>query len=95
MSSGNVELNEIVIFSDIALNEKIINLNYDYELIQEKHLNMAKTIHNLLQNSQDLTLKQKSMHCKSQRALMKLYLNKIYNKILFNKELWEQNKLKY
>lgn len=86
MSSGNIEINKMVLFSEIALYEKDTNLNHDIELVQEKHLTMAKKIHNLLQ---------KSLHCESQRALMKLYLKKIYNKILFNKELTEERKSSY
>lgn len=91
MSSGNIDLNKIVSFSELVLyDEKTINLNHDVELIQEQRLNMAKKIHKLLKNSQDLTLKQKSVHCKSQRALMKLYLTKINSRILFNKESTEE-----
>lgn len=95
MSSGNVDVNQRVFFSEITLYEKNSNLNNGIELFQEKHLIMAKKIHNLLQNSQYLTLKQKSIHCKSQRALMKLYLKKICSRILFNKEFSEENKWDY
>jgi len=91
MSSGNIDLNRGLIFSEIALNEKVINLNHEIEFLQEKNLNMAKKIHNFLQTTQDLTLKQKSIHCKSQRVFMKLYLNKIYNRIVFNKVLSEES----
>ncbi len=91
MSSGNIDLKKMEFFSEITPIEETINLNYEIEFFQEKNLNLAKYIHNLLQNSQDLTLKQKVIHCKSQRALMKLYLNKICNRILLKKVFLEEN----
>ena len=77
MSSGKLDLNRNVIFLETILFKNEINLNGDYELIQDKNLTMAKKIHDLLQYSEDLTHKQKFAHCKSQRAFMKLYLNGI------------------
>jgi len=90
MSSGKLELNRNVIFPEIILYKNEINLNDDYELIQDRNLTLVKKIHNLLQNSEDLTRKQKFAHCKSQRAFMKLYLNGISSKILLKNHILEE-----
>ena len=94
MSSGKLELNRNAIFPEIILINKEINLNDDYELIQNKNLIMVKKIHNLLQDSVDLTLKEKFAHCKSQRAFMKLYLNGISSKILLKNHIVEEKNRK-
>jgi hypothetical protein len=65
--------NEEKIPTDFDINNRISNIDYNFEMIQK--------IHFILQNSQDLTLKQKSEFCSNQRFFMKLYLKEIYIKI--------------
>ena len=93
MSSGELDFNRNIIFPDITSFKKANDINYDFELIQEKNLTMVRKIHKTLQGSHDLTPKQKFAHCKNQRVFMKLYLSGIYNKILLNKRFSEDKKI--
>jgi len=87
MSSGNVDLNRITIFPELTPFKEDItsNLNNEIELVRKEHFNMAKKIHFLLKNSQDLTLHQKYDYCERQRSFMKLYLNEISRRFLLIK----------
>jgi len=51
------------------------------ERIIDKHFNMIKEIHYILKNSADLTQNQKFAYCNSQRFFMKLYLQRISEKL--------------
>jgi len=86
--------NESVIFSEIPLHKghfsKSNSFKKDYDIrlqpcynrIVDDHLEMIKKIHFILENSQDLSQKQKFDYCNSQRFFMKLYLKRISSRIM-------------
>ena len=56
------------------------SLKHNYGGIIDDDLNIIQKIHILLQNSKDLTQREKYEYCNRQRFYMKLYLKRISNK---------------
>lgn len=85
--------NESVIFSEISLHKShfsesnLFKKDYDlrlqsyYKGNMDNTLEMIKKIHFILKHSQNLSQKKKYDYCNSQRFFMKLYLERISNRI--------------